>query len=278
MTRLVVKVMVETARAPDAMLQALVRGQGPALVFIHGWAASQKFWQYQVRYFAARYRTVTYDLRGHGESEKPLEGYTVPDHASDLARLIAQLHLSTPILVGHSFGGMIALQYALSHPSDIKALVLVGASPHPVTSRWQRFQITVLGWIIRLSRKQAAKITKGQLFAPETDDRVIDWVNSDSLRTPKRVVLACLEATKRFNVIDRIREIAVPTLLVRGQYDRATSPALIAHMVRVMPHAARVNVKGAGHNCMLEQPDRFNAALNAFLSPLFQQTSGKRRS
>jgi pimeloyl-ACP methyl ester carboxylesterase len=267
--------MVYTAKTPDATLQVSTRGEGPALVFIHGWAASQKFWQYQARYFAARFRAVTYDLRGHADSEKPLKGYTIPDHVRDLVRLIGQLRLSAPILVGHSFGGMIALQYALDHPKGVKALVLVGTSPRPVPSRWQRIQMTLLGWVIRLSRARAAKMTKGQLFAPGADAKLVEWVNTESLRTPTRVVLACLKAVKRFNVSNRIGEIAVPTLLVRGEYDKAASPALLKHMVGVMPHATRVVVNGAGHNCMLEQPSRFNAALDTFLDKLAAQTATK---
>jgi pimeloyl-ACP methyl ester carboxylesterase len=269
--------MPYTANAPDATLQVSTRGEGPALIFIHGWAASQKFWQYQAKYFAARFRTVTYDLRGHADSEKPMKGYAIPVHVQDLARLIGQFRLSAPILVGHSFGGMIALQYTLDHPRGVKALVLVGTSPHPVPSRWRRVQMALLGWVIRLSRARAAKMTKGQLFAPGADAKLIEWVNTESLRTPTRVVLACWKAVKRFNVSNRISEIAVPTLLVRGEYDKVASPALLKRMVSVMPHATRVVVNGAGHNCMLEQPSRFNIALDAFLHKLSEQRAVERR-
>lgn len=267
--------MPYTANTPDATLQVSTRGEGPALIFIHGWAASQKFWQYQARYFAARFRTVTYDLRGHADSEKPVKGYAIPDHTHDLARLIGQLRLPAPILVGHSFGGMVALQYALDHPRGVKALVLVATSPHPVPSRWQRVQMTLLGWVIRLSRARAAKMTKGQLFGPGADAKLVEWVNTESLRTPTRVVLACLKAVKRFNVSDRISEIGVPTLLVRGEYDKVASPALLKHMASVMPHATRVVVNGAGHNCMLEQPSRFNAIIDTFLDKVSEQTAAK---
>ena len=265
------------AKTPDATLQFTARGEGPALIFIHGWAASQKFWQHQARYFAARFHTVTYDLRGHADSEKPVKGYTIPDHVHDLARLIGQLRLSAPILVGHSFGGMIALQYALDHPRGVKALILVGTSPYPFPSRWQRVQMTLLGWVIRLSRARAARMTKGQLFAPGADAKLIEWVDTESLRTPTRVVLACMKAVKRFNVRDRISEIAVPALLVRGEYDKVASPALFKHMVSVMPHATRVVVKDAGHNCMLEQPSRFNATLDAFLDKLSEPQATRLR-
>lgn len=248
------------------------------MVFIHGWAASQKFWQYQAAHFAAHFRTVTYDLRGHANSEKPLKGYLIPDHVHDLARLIGQLHLSTPILVGHSLGGMIALQYALDHPNAVRALVLVGTSPHPFPSRWQRAQMTFLGWMIRLSRARAAKMTKDQLFAPGVDAKLVDWVNTESLRTPTRVVLACMKATKQFNVVDRLGEIAAPTFLMRGEYDTVTSPTLLKRMIRFMPHAASVNLEGAGHNCMLEQPRRFNAALDAFLQKVPERGPRKHRA
>jgi pimeloyl-ACP methyl ester carboxylesterase len=269
--------MVYAAKTRNATLQVCARGEGPALIFIHGWAASQKFWQYQARYFAARFRTVTYDLRGHADSEKPVKGYMIPDHVHDLTHLIGQLHLSAPILVGHSFGGMIALQYALDHPRGVKALVLVGTSPHPFPSRWQRIQMTLLGWVIRLSRARAAEMTKGQLFAPNADTKLIEWVNTESLRTPTRVVLACFKAVKQFNVSDQISEIAVPSLLVRGEYDQTVAPALLKHMTSVMPHATRVVISGAGHNCMLEQPSRFNAALDAFFAKLAEQKATKPR-
>ena len=142
---------MQDEKPTDVTFRIIVEGHGQPIIFIHGWAASQRFWKHQVDYFSQRYQVITYDLRGHGDSDKPKQGYYVEDHVFDLAQIIQGLKLQVPILVGHSLGGLIALQFALDYPEGLKALVVVGTSPNPVPTKRQSLMLTLFSWLIRLS-------------------------------------------------------------------------------------------------------------------------------
>jgi pimeloyl-ACP methyl ester carboxylesterase len=253
----------------DSKIDVNVEGSGPPVVFIHGWAASQRFWKHQVPFFARKYQTVTYDLRGHGDSKKPKKGYDVSDHVDDLHEVITGLGLKRPILVGHSFGGMIALQYTLDHPDDVHGLVLVGTSLRPVSSGGRSWYMSIFKLILRISRSWAGSMTRGRLFGPDVDPELVRWVNEDSLRTPTRVVIACLDAAGRFNVLDRLGELSVPTAMVRGEFELgrpSKDSAPVQKKSGLIPHAKSFVIPKAGHNCMLEQPDGFNSVVWEYLT------------
>ena len=139
-------IVITKINGGDIQLHVLQEGQGLSVVFIHGWAASHRFWKYQIPHFKLKYQVTAYDLRGHGESDKPSTGYTVNDHVNDLELLLEDLRIENAVLIGHSLGGMIALEYALKAPHNLRGLVLVGASARPAPSRKRSFQFTFLAW------------------------------------------------------------------------------------------------------------------------------------
>ncbi|MFX1577217.1 MAG: alpha/beta fold hydrolase [Promethearchaeota archaeon] len=244
------------------------KGQGLPLIFIHGWAASHRFWRHQIPFFAQKYQVIAYDLRGHADSSKPQKSYRVDDHVQDLVTLLADHQISNPVLVGHSLGGMIALQYTLEKPSKPRALVLVGTSPKPVASRKRSIQFSFLRLLIRLSRKRAARFTEKELFAPDVNPDLVRWVNTESLRTPTYVILQILQDVKRFDVTARLPEIQIPTLILAGEYDTAVESRTMEQMENLLPKTQIQVISGAGHNCMLEQYSTFNMVLDSFLREL----------
>src|SRR5262249_37927716 len=95
-----------------------------ALVLIHCWTCNNTFFEAQVEHFASKYRVIAVDLRGHGESDKPQQDYTMPGFASDVAWLCDQLGVRKPVLIGHSMGGNISLEIARLYP-DLPAAVVM---------------------------------------------------------------------------------------------------------------------------------------------------------
>jgi len=269
MEEAVVEAAMLVVMSGEVPLNVQVAGRGPPLIFIHGWAASMRFWQFQVPHFSRRYRVVTYDLRGHGSSGKPpRDCYSVSHHVGDLECIVGELGLSMPILVGHSLGGMIAMEYAVAHPRDVQALVLVGASPRPAFNWRERSKMVMFEWIIRFSRRLASRLTRRTLFSLGRDPKIVEWVRRESLRTPTKVLLACLRAAREFDVMDRLGELQMPTALVVGENDRTIPPQLLDYMVRAIPKATRLNLTGAGHNCMLDNPGLFNHMVGGFIEKL----------
>jgi pimeloyl-ACP methyl ester carboxylesterase len=91
-------------------------GEGRPVVFLHGWTMDHELWDRQVTAFAPSYRCVTVDLRGHGSSSKPVDGYGYEEHVEDLHELLGALDLRHATLVGSSMGGAIAIQLAAGPP------------------------------------------------------------------------------------------------------------------------------------------------------------------
>jgi len=255
----------------DVPLNVQTAGGGPPIIFIHGWASSLRFWRFQFSHFARRYRVVAYDLRGHGGSGRPRgKRYSVEYHVGDLECIVEELDLGEPILVGHSLGGMIAMKYALNHPGDVRGLVLAGASPRPAFNWREKAKMTLFRWIVRLSRRLAARLTRRALFSPSTEPELVGWVRRESMRTPTHVLLACLRAAEEFDVMEKLGDLRTPTALVVAERDRAVPPSIIAYMERVMPMVRRLDLPGAGHNCMLERPQLFNQLVEGFIGELLK--------
>ena len=107
-------------------------GEGPqSFLFIHGAYADRSAFQAQVRAFSATHRVVSVDMRGHGESSKPSGPYRIDDWVADTAWLCERLRIEKPIIVGHSMGGLVAVEIAAQH-GDLPRAVVTLDSPSPI--------------------------------------------------------------------------------------------------------------------------------------------------
>jgi len=111
-----------------------VSGSGPNLVLCHGYTGSHQDWMFQVPVLAQKYQVVTIDHRGHGDSDAPssADAYSIPKLGDDLSALLNYLDIAKCCLVGHSMGGLAALQLALDQPQIISSLVLADTASKPV--------------------------------------------------------------------------------------------------------------------------------------------------
>ena len=247
-------------------------GQGPAVVLIHGHSVDLRMWQYQAPALTdAGYRVVRYDVRGHGRSTVPAEGYTWENYSADLAGLAGSLSLEAAHLVGISMGGGIALQFALDSPHRVLSLTLVDAALPGFTYSEE--------FTSRIEELVQAVQTEGPRSAFE---RL--WLAHpffDGLRRhPERfaflreMALSYPAADYREGavppgyaptVVDRLAQIAAPALILVGEQD-IPDFRLIADLLAVnLPNARQLVLPGCGHVPPLEDTDAFNEALIAFL-------------
>jgi pimeloyl-ACP methyl ester carboxylesterase len=96
-------------------------GQGLPIVFLHPWTTNGYIWYFQIFPFARTNQVVAVDHRGHGRSDKPKQGYSIQEHASDVLAVLDALKIDKAVLVGNSIGGMIAMQFTLDHPDRVLA-------------------------------------------------------------------------------------------------------------------------------------------------------------
>ncbi|MFK4148681.1 alpha/beta fold hydrolase [Streptomyces sp. NPDC004065] len=237
-------------------------GDGVPLVFVHGWTADRHRWDHQVEHFSAGRRVVRLDLRGHGESGGA-GSRTIEAAAGDVIALLDHLKIERFVLVGHSMGGMIAQTIALAHPERVERLVLVGSISRMTYSRG-RGLLMAASTLVPFKLFVAANIQRA--FAPGYPREEIRRHIAASAATPREVVMTCYSAMRAFDVLDRVGEIRVPTLLVHGYHDIQLPVRQMLRMAKAYPDA-EVRVIDAGHEIPLEKPEELTELLDRFLTP-----------
>lgn len=244
-----------------------IHGQGEPLLFIHGLGGSLRDWDAQVEHFAQRYKVITVDVRGHGDSGKPNGPYSMAQFAGDIVALLNALDIDDMHVCGISMGGMIAFQMAADHPARIRSLTIVNSGPSMVPTGikmrwmlWQRALLINLFSMRRLAEAVGARLLP-QPERAEARRAFIDRLGSNR----KRHYRASFRAIVGWSVLDKLPEMTMPALILTGDLDYST-PAQKQPYVALMPNARMVVIDDARHNLPMEWPERFNAALEAFLA------------
>jgi pimeloyl-ACP methyl ester carboxylesterase len=256
-----------TLQLHDIRLYYEIAGQGDPVVFIHGLGSSARDWEYQVPFFAPRYRVVVFDVRGHGRSDKPTGPYSVPLFAQDAAALIRALEAAPAHVVGISMGGMIALQLAVDEPALVRSLVVVNSGPELVVRTFrERLMILQRFLIVRLLRMRKMEEVLSQRLFPRPDQAplrqmfVERWAENDP-----RAYREAMRALVGWSVADRLGDIRCPTLVIASDQDYTPVSAKEAYVAR-MPNARLVVIPDAHHAVTVERPEEFNQALLDFLA------------
>jgi len=248
-------------------MQVQVAGEGPALVFCHGFTTTGAFWREQLTPFSRTHQVVVVNLPGHGPSASPSNRkYSIDAFAKDLAQVFEQLSLSNAVLVGLSMGGTIAQTFALRHPEKLVGLVLVGATPHGLGPDVQ--VENVLAAISELGIAEASKRVIERSFAPATPQALLEFAKREVVQTPEHVAREAIASLNESDTRDELGRISVPTLVVCGKEDRITPPEQSEELARGIRDARLVLLEKAGHFPMLEVPEQFNAKLREFLNTL----------
>ena len=247
------------------------------VLLIHGAGDSAAVWEGQLAALADQHRLLALDLPGHGAR------LTEPAHAdhaanaAEVARALEVAGMEHPVLVGHSMGGAVALTYALGSETGgagsipqgrLRGLVLVASGArlrmHPT--------------FLEAARERAQAPPRAPLgepvvppercLGPNARPAVIDWLRTHSGQCTAQAVYADFRANNAFDVMDRLGEILVPTLVVGGAEDSMAPPKFVQFLADGIPNARLVLLPGVGHYPMLEQPEPFNHALADFLAAL----------
>ncbi len=259
---------------PGCRLHYEVAGSGPAIVFAHGLGGNQVSWFQQVAHFAERYTCVTFAHRGFAPSSPIAGGPDPADYAGDLAALIAHLDLADVRVVAQSMGGWTAVEYALTRPAALKALVLAGTTgtldlqsiAEPERSRlaaWaEKNQSTVPALFARGIHPAAGERMAREQPALHLLYRHIDDQNAALDKEALRVKLMAL----RTRAPEELNRVACPILFISGDEDIAIPPFAADAIARVVPNAKVVHIADAGHSAYFERPLRFNQIVGEFFA------------
>ena len=263
-----------TVSTGAARIYGVHAGSGPALVLLHAGVADHRMWHDQITALSDRFHVIAYDRREYGRTDSPDEPFL---HIDDLATVLAHLDIGPAILVGCSQGGRVAIDFALAHPDRVPALVLVstaitGQSSEPVPQGVEALSEALdaaeeAGDLDRVNAIEAHLWLDGPLSA---EGRVTGPVR-DLFLDMNGIALRKLPIyEERFppNAYDRLAELSMPTLLISGALDFDYVRTRHGHLAKTLPDAQSVEIPGTAHLPNLEQPERFNGYMRAFLESL----------
>jgi 3-oxoadipate enol-lactonase len=258
-----------TTRIDDIQLSYDDVGIGPAVVLIHGYPFNRSLWNEQVEALSSRYRVVTPDLRGFGETDSSEGPATMNRMAQDVAKLMDHVDIDQAVIGGLSMGGYVALAFCKQFPSRVRALVLADTRPQADTEEAKQTRRQQAEKALAEGMAGIADGMLPKLLTPETVSKrpeIVKRVRDMMLKTkPQGAASALLGMAEREDQSEFISTISVPTMIVVGREDAITPVADSEKMQSKIAPSHLVVIENAGHVSNLEQTEKFNYALLRFL-------------
>ena len=264
---------MSTARVNEISVGYDDVGSGLPLVLIHGHPFNRSMWQPQLAHFSrSGRRVIAPDLRGYGETTVVAGKTSMETFARDIAGLLDHLGIARVVLGGISMGGQIAMEFHRLFPDRLLALALADTSPQAETEAGKMARNDMADRLLREGMAPYAEEVLPKMIAP---------YNVEARPAVARHVLAMMRATspegaaaalrgraERFDYVEMLSRIAVPTIVLVGRDDEFTPIGDAELMHERIPTARLAVIDGAGHLPNLEQDKLFNDALQSFLSGL----------
>lgn len=250
-----------------------VRGKGKPILLSHSLVCDLEMFDYQAKALSDNFLTLNVDTRGHGRSGlAPHENWTLEEMAEDFVPLLDSLALEKVHWVGLSMGGMLGLRLALAHPKRIASLVLMDTSGQAEPPQMHGMYIQMAN-LVRAGQIDTIMDNLLKLFFSSStrknqQELVAHWREKFRNIPVEGVYQAALAIFNRTDLSDRLKEISVPTLVVRGEEDQARLPAESDFLVNAIPNARLEIVPKAAHLSALEQPEITTKLIRNFVATI----------
>jgi pimeloyl-ACP methyl ester carboxylesterase len=239
----------------------------PTIVLVHGWGANRSYMAPQCAYFRPRHRIINVDLRGHGDSGKPAQPYTIDGFADDVAWVCKQLDVERPILLGHSMGGSVVLHLAGSHvwlrPAGVVILEALVVAPAVLVDQFR----PVLEGLRSPAYPQIMREFMDRLFGPHFDaaEKVVRL--DQMAANPQQAMVSALESTLSHDSERAARACGAPVMYVSSGPWYTDVP----RFRELCPQLVTGQIVGAGHYFELEVPEQVNPMIDRFLKVYTRQ-------
>lgn len=249
-----------------------VQGDGPAILFVHGFPLDRTMWRHLVAPLTGRQR-IAPDLRGMGLSDVPESGvYSMAEYADDLAALLEKLEVEEAVICGLSMGGYIALEFMRRHRGMVRALVLSNTRAEADTPEGRASRDEMIQMVEREGSGVLADILLPKLLCPSSLSampQVVEHVRTMISGSPDAGVIGALRAMKeRPDSSQLLQQIDVPTLVVTGREDQLIPVEHSRTMAEAIPGAQYTVIPEAGHLTPMEQPIATSRVIGEFLEAL----------
>jgi pimeloyl-ACP methyl ester carboxylesterase len=263
-----------TARVRGFELYYEEQGRGEPLVLVPGFGAGIWIWYRQVAALAERFRTIAFDPRGVSRSGAPGAPFTMRDLADDLAALLEELKIEKAHVLGASFGGFVAQEFALAHPERTRALILSctsygGAGHRPPGPETLAAIASTKGLNTEERVRENLLLAFSARFAAEEPEEVerVTRLRAENV-VPEEIYLRQLQAAVAFDTSARVGEIASPVLVITGDADAIVPHANSLNLAAAIPGATLRIIEGGSHAFFIERAETFNRAVIEFIERL----------
>jgi non-heme chloroperoxidase len=237
---------------------------GHPLILLHGYTDSWFSYSRVLPLLSLAYHTYALSQRGHGDSERPESGYTMPDLAADAVAFMDVMDLPQATLVGHSMGSLVAQEIALAAPERVARLILVGSATHMHSKDVFQLEQAVNALDDPVPPEFAREFQTSTIHHPVPDD-FLDSAVAESLKLPARVWRAALAGQLAADYTAQINQIQMPTLVLRGDHDTIFSRAAQDALVSGLANAVLKVYPETGHALHWERPGEFVSDLEEFI-------------
>ena len=245
----------------------------PYIIFIHGFPFNKSMWNLQVEALKDKYHVITYDIRGHGNSDSGNENFSIELFAKDLISLMDVLKIDKTMLCGLSMGGYISLNAVSNFPERFDALVLSDTQCTADTPEAREKRFKTIKNIMKNGVEKYADESIKNLFSPESylaRKDAIEEVRNMILKTSEQSLCSTLLAlAMREETCSKLPEIKVPVLIMVGKEDILTPPAAALLMNEKIKNSSLHIIDHSGHLSNMENPYKFNYELKKFVSAVY---------
>ncbi len=242
------------------------------IVFIHGFPFSHAMWRPQVETFSSDFQIVTYDVRGHGESDVGDGQYLIEFFVDDFFGLLDHLMISRAIVCGLSMGGYIALRAIERSPERFAGLVLADMRSDADTNEGKLKRAASIKTVRTQGVRVFTEAFLKAVFAPDSfkhKPELIEFIRQMIEKTsPTGIIGTLIALAGRADTTSFLPSINVPTLILVGEHDTLTPASAAQAMKEKIPNAELATIRNAAHMSNLENHEAFNQALSKFLSRL----------
>jgi len=240
-------------------------GDGEAtIILLHGFLSSSRMWESKyVPALMKRYKVYTIDVRGHGNCSHVKIGCNLQQMADDIYRFAVLKKIDPFILAGMSMGGAIAIQFAINFPDKIKSLILMNPGPGTLFSKGF-FIISPIFSLVSQKRVFIRAFFKSVLMNPLPRGEMSVFIN-DAILVRKEIWLQYLHPSNKIQDLKRLKNLAIPTLVIIGEKDKAIPIEFQESIADTIPKAVKVVMNNEGHAVVIEKPEKVLSAIKSFL-------------
>lgn len=234
----------------DEVVHYEVLGRGRPIIFLHDWVGSWRYWVPCMQATSVSFRTYALDLWGFGDTAKNPNYYSSEQQVNLLEEFLEEMGIGKIALVGHGFGALLAVQYAIRHPALVDRIMAVGLPPREekLSSRLRTSSpVELADWLLGRNPKTEAA-----------------WV--EAAKTDPKAILLSLISLQNIDMEKLPQQLNTPCLVVHSPNDPIYEQDPGEHFGNLPEQAHLIPFEGSGHYPMLDQAGKFNRLLADFLS------------